>query len=437
MKHGFLKKTACFTIIISQIWTTTWAMSQTPQNYTYITVEDLERQYPGAHLYSVTPEEFRKASIHYRERSIPVDQTEINTRYPSPALALQAVPTEINSDDKSAPYSKTIQGSELQSIDKLLFRYQNLHFQATDLNSLNISRTYFLNNVLLIAFNLSPDTAITTGELPVEKLKQDYPDLKFLALDWQAFIAARSASGNRIVVIARAEKVQADEVRTDSPDHDDSNGQVHVRVESGLDLPDLPSDDEAIILFVIIGIIVVAVLIVYAGKYVYDLVINKGKGYEYWLDASLQTIFMDRKTENGVEETGALSGIRLSTGFKDKNTHIGISGEFGNMNITHKSKTDKDKLEGNYWLAGPAIRWYFGDYNPNYFTLEFLGGTAEDRRIGIISTAKAGINWGVREHLRFGLNIGSLYMDMTETEGIIKQHDDFRLTLGFELGYRF
>ena len=39
--------------------------------------------------------------------------------------------------------------------------------------------------------------------------------------------------------------------------------------------------------------------------------------------------------------------------------------------------------------------------------------------------------------MRLGFNIGSLYFDMDETDGVIGEENNFRLTAGMNIGYRF
>ncbi len=78
--------------------------------------------------------------------------------------------------------------------------------------------------------------------------------------------------------------------------------------------------------------------------------------------------------------------------------------------------------------------------------LEVLAGTVEHENDGFISAARAGVTIGIKEHFRFGINLGSFYFDLDETEGIldlnktdgiVTEEDRFRLTVGCEIGYRF
>jgi hypothetical protein len=192
-------------------------------------------------------------------------------------------------------------------------------------------------------------------------------------------------------------------------------------------------EDFAVVLFVVVGVFVVAVWVVYAGVYVADVLI--GREHEYWWDLETHSSWL----VGGAEE-GALFGAKLATGIVEQDVQVGIAGEFGylDMDVDVEDSDRTVELKGMYGLAGPAIRWIMDTGpNPSYFSLELLAGTSEHQETRLISTAKAGLNLGIGDRFRLGLTLGSLYVDLEANEGLPLEQSDFNVLLGAETGFRF
>lgn len=192
--------------------------------------------------------------------------------------------------------------------------------------------------------------------------------------------------------------------------------------------------DGAQILYVVIGLVVVAVLVVYSFKYAYDIVMHK-RQYTHWWDLGFQSTIV---LGNHAIDRGSLAALRFAGGIIDDAMRVGLTSELGIMDVDLRDDSATViHTRATYGMLGPAVRWIIASTsNPSFVYLEVLGGTANNTRIGVLSTARAGISVGINEHARFGFNVGSMYTDMKETEGLLG-NNTYNTTYSVELGYRF
>jgi len=186
--------------------------------------------------------------------------------------------------------------------------------------------------------------------------------------------------------------------------------------------------DESAVVFVVIGAVVVVVWTLYAFKYLFDLAAGV-RPCDAWSDFTFSSARIDDH-----DLSASFNGVRFLTGVRNEATDFGISAQLGysDIELPDASRT----LHGTYWLVGPLLRWSMGGNNPHYFQMEFLGGSTEHEEVGIIAQATAGVSFGVGNHFRWGVNIGALNIDLSETRGIVEDRT-YRSLLGIEMGYRF
>jgi len=200
--------------------------------------------------------------------------------------------------------------------------------------------------------------------------------------------------------------------------------------------------DAAAVLFVLVGVFVAAVFVIYTIKYLVD--IASGKEYDYWWDLGAQKTYLI--THKG--EHGEFTSAKLASGYiADKRAYIGLVGELGYMDINlDVSKNDAPvrlNLEGYYWMLGAAARFVLFDSvrdgvsNPSFFFMEFMGGLTEHAATETIGSAKLGLNFGEFDHFRIGLHAGAQYIGLNKKQGFVHNSDNYWFTYGFELGYRF
>lgn len=189
------------------------------------------------------------------------------------------------------------------------------------------------------------------------------------------------------------------------------------------------NDDFSIVVFVIVGFVVIYALVAYAGKYFYDAY----SGYRQcpkWWDITLQTGAF------GGDRDGYLSSLRVSTGVEDDITRIGLTGELGRIRLNRDGESDS--IESNYWMIGPAVRWYSSAANgATYVSAELLGGSGVHRNLGAMSAARIGINFPLSVRTRIGFVLGALYTDVRRTQGALAEDSNMHTLFGLELGTRF
>jgi len=218
---------------------------------------------------------------------------------------------------------------------------------------------------------------------------------------------------------------------SDFNDNDEHNNLGGPSISSFIDKADSDSPEAfAIIVFVVIGIVVVASIIVPIGKLIIDL-LRGDFNYNGWVEFSLlSTLLLS-------ENRGSFHGAKLSAGFKNAVYDVGLASEFGYLTFSSESDESFDK-SGFYLMIGPAVRWYITeDNNPVYFLMELLAGKTEHQDIGLMSVARVGFDFGVGSSVRLGFSFGSVFMDWKITDGAIRKYNDFNLMLGAQVGYRF
>ena len=222
-----------------------------------------------------------------------------------------------------------------------------------------------------------------------------------------------------------------------------------VAIDTGFRLPNISGGggkgDGAAVLLIVIGVVVIAALFVYAGKWLVDSLSNDEDYYAYWWDLGMQFTRLD--TVAG--EHGIFSGVKLSGGFvPNMNTNFGLALEVGRMDLdlsyNRNSKPERINLEGTYWLIGPSVRWLLGNrdaeenlFNSSYVYLTLMGGSSDRKEVDKIATGKIGINTAIGQSLRLGFHLGAFYLGLDEDKGFANDGDNYWYLYGMELGYQF
>jgi hypothetical protein len=194
--------------------------------------------------------------------------------------------------------------------------------------------------------------------------------------------------------------------------------------------------DAAAVVFVVIGVFVVAALIVYAPIFLYRAA--TGPEQRYWWDAGLTSTLLTG------DDSGTLVGVKLQGGLTEGGVHIGLAGEFGAMDLKLKlrerdaaDRTRSNHVGGAYGLVGPAVRFTLENpKHPAHVFLELLAGTSDRRQLRTISVARAGVSVALYERLSLGLSGGAMYTHLRKSEGLVRQNE-FGYLMGVEAGYRF
>lgn len=220
-----------------------------------------------------------------------------------------------------------------------------------------------------------------------------------------------------------------------------SGGYSHAE---GIDLPNFSGgNDSAAVMLIVIGVVVIAAVFIYVGKYLVDL-LSGGHDYCYWWDIGTHHITLG----TDYDQHGSFTGIKLGFGFiANSATQFGLAVEIGKLDfdLVYSSKAVPLRLttKSDYWLVGPTVRWTLGNFNKqgainnSHFYFELLGGNASDPQIDIMAIGRVGFNTGISEHMRLGLHYGAFYLGLDEDQGIVNDGSNYWNMLGFEVGFQF
>lgn len=258
-------------------------------------------------------------------------------------------------------------------------------------------------------------------------------------------------AGSATVVLPAYPEVTADtdpetgssDVESASPDDEDRIHPCHSDTVSD-DVGDLlveimrtdwTSSDASLVIFVVIGAVVVLAVVVYAGAYLYDMATGSGD-YRHWWNLETQASFL-----TGNDSRGYMAGLKLSAGFERADTRVGAILESGYLDVGIRQEGQAERLnaDGVFVMAGVGVRWIFGETpeNPSHVGMELLAGTAWDDQVDVMSVARANLSLGIGSRGRLGFTVGSMFLGLDPTEGILENRSNFTTILGIETGIRF
>jgi len=192
------------------------------------------------------------------------------------------------------------------------------------------------------------------------------------------------------------------------------------------------SGNEAVVIFVIVGAVVLVVWTLYAVKYVADRVRGVELCGERWSEWALATTSLN----SDGPQYAYFTGLRYLGGVEQDGVAYGLSAELGQSDVL-LAETRALRLQGLYWLLGPMLRWRLSAAaNPSYFQMEFLAGSTDNKEMGVIAAAKLGFNFGLSDRLRLGISYGAMNLNLHE-QGIILDRSRYYTLWGLDLGYRF
>ena len=192
------------------------------------------------------------------------------------------------------------------------------------------------------------------------------------------------------------------------------------------------SGDDAAVLFVIVGTVVVFIWTLYVFKYFYDVSMGVAPCGR-WNELAVVT-----SSVSTVEGQHAFfEGLRYSTGFRDGTLDVGIGFELGQTDIL-LSDVGTLELQGRYWLVGPVLRWRLSSVrNPSYFQMSFVGGSTEHDEVGVLAKASLGLLFGLGDSLQLGVNWGAMNINLNEDQGIITERSQYHYLYGLNVGFKF
>lgn len=193
------------------------------------------------------------------------------------------------------------------------------------------------------------------------------------------------------------------------------------------------SNDFALVIFAVVGAFVIFAWVPYTVVYLYRL--SKGEAdrysYKHWLQLTALRYKDDIQ--------GSLTGIRYSfLSHDNEEAHVadyGLAAEVGYYHNQFNIKDSPSKYKnGAYWLIGPSItmqeKLFVGK-------LDLMAGTSFDNNLGLISKAEVSFHYFIEKNFSIGLNVGGIYLNAKDQNGVIKDRRELGVTYGVVSGFRF
>lgn len=291
-----------------------------------------------------------------------------------------------------------------------------------------------------------------TGEqlLEINKIKQRYPnaEIRFITPEEAKIIQQNNniilAENSQVVInpqssstynLEKSNTNKCDRNTQKEVSHSQSTPITDNLLSNSIDFLDSTnagSDDLALIIFVVIGLVITIFLVIYTMKFFYDAISREDLCFWWSLNTHANAIISSN-------DKGHLNGIKLSSGFIEDKVNVGISADLGHINAELElDNNTKHKVRGNYLMFGPSIRFYsYAHEDSNYLAFDLLVGSVDYKEKNILSYARAAYNFSINQHLRMGFSIGSLYLDLDDKKDLIRKDNSFNLTAGVDVGYKF
>ncbi len=317
------------------------------------------------------------------------------------------------------------------------------------------SLVFFLVAVLTLNPVFAQSQSNNELVIPIE-IKQQYPNAQFRTVTWQEYqnlglnlpdsYSQIESSSYLLVELTEGTESQPSTNKSSTSSNNDkapcetdcdeektepTAGEMAVGAAANVFSGGAPTTPEGlVVVLVIVGLIMVAALVFYAGVYLYKLTTGKFELPSWWeIRANLDFV-------SGDKLEGTMSGMRFKTGLSDKMGNLGLVIEGGYYDLDVENNEVKEQRTGGYWLAGPSIELISRD-NPISLGFEFLGGHSLHSKIGVMSTMKLAFNIKASESFVIGIHFGGLYTDLKNTSGLIDRLDEYAWSYGLDMGGRF
>lgn len=196
-------------------------------------------------------------------------------------------------------------------------------------------------------------------------------------------------------------------------------------------------DKDFLIIVAVIGIVIVAALVVYAGAYLYQSFANK-LACKSWDELGFRytNIFDDNDTQ---VRDGELKGLYYSRGYYFPSGVMGLTAEVGQFKLDLKvnGTGDTRNYSGPYFLVGPTFTFPITALDRQYFAIELLGGTTTESKIGLMSTLRFSLGFNFGPNVGLSIGTGAAFIKVKEFDSYLASHDDLNFMTGFKTTVRF
>lgn len=315
--------------------------------------------------------------------------------------------------------------------------------------------TAHLLSLILAISSITPFSAQSTvvdPELTEQEIRDNYPHAKIIHVSPEEYSQVASTLKHQGYTMDREHSqtlpsnadqidknislaISTDCYESQKQENPDNSGTINTSIDISnniLKSGNNSNSNDAAIIFVIVGTIVIVVWVLYVFKYLFDLSMGF-KPCETWYQLSINSSSISDTTDTYYN----MKGIRFTSGFREGSTDIGIALEAGKTDIL-LTEQQALKLDGSYWLLGPTLRWQLSSgYNPYYFHMNFMGGTTSHDETGVIAIATMGLQFGFGKHLYLGINWGAININLHDNPAILTERDQYHFLYGINSGFRF
>ena len=196
-------------------------------------------------------------------------------------------------------------------------------------------------------------------------------------------------------------------------------------------------EKDFLVIVAVIGVVVVAALVIYAGAYLYHSFKNNLQclawnewGYRY------TSIFDDSDTQ---VRDGSLKGAYYSRGYFIPSGVMGLTVEAGHfkMDLGVNGTAEVRNYSGPYFLIGPTFTFPITTLDRQYFSIELLGGTTSEKKIGLMSTLRFSLGINFTKRFSISVGTGAAFVKVKEFESYLGHYDDLNFMTGFKSTVRF
>ena len=193
------------------------------------------------------------------------------------------------------------------------------------------------------------------------------------------------------------------------------------------------SDKDYLIVFAVVGVIVVAVLVVYSVAYLAEAAVCGSDVFSQWNAHVNVDSIVDQSSSQS--RRGSLVGASVTPFWDVGFAKLGLNVEAGRLEASAAfTKSGRVvSVVSPYVTYGP--RFLFGG-DQFAVTLDALAGHAFSDGVGSLAAVRAGVQFGLGGGVNLGLRAGALLLGLKALESALPS-DDLNYTFGATLGFAF
>ncbi len=295
----------------------------------------------------------------------------------------------------------------------------------------------FQQNIYAKSNRHSPKTSIL-----ISNLKNKYPNAKVQYVSLNKYQEIKEGYVPKDTSKKKNKTIRTDKNPCDSPMkyygrssrsvEKKSKKEKQITVGNNLNISSNNGKD-VLIIIAVIGVVSVAALVIYSGRYIYESLTGslKCKAWDEW-GLRYSSINDNSETQN---RNGSLKGLYYSNTHYVPTGTMGLSAELGtfqlDLKVLDKPNSKLNSYNGSYIMLGPAFTFPIAE--KHFFNLELLAGTSSSKDIGLLSTIRFGYSIRFSKTVSINLGIGAAYVKLKGLEGLLGHNDDINFLSGFQI----